>query len=108
MGRGTRPRPKLLGRKLAQIREALGLSQNGLIRHLGFTAELTQDYISAYERGIREPPLPVLLAYARAAGVWTDVLLDDGLCLPEKLPASPKHEGTTRTKSASSTSRKRS
>jgi transcriptional regulator with XRE-family HTH domain len=93
MGRGTRPRPKRLSNKLRQVREALGLSQNGLIRRLGFSRQLTQDYISAYERGVREPPLPVLLAYARAAGVWVDVLVDDALDLPEHLPASPTHEG---------------
>ena len=38
----------------------------------------------------REPLLPVLLAYARLAGVSTDVLIDDELDLPAKLPAKPK------------------
>ena len=38
-----------------------------------------------------EPPLPVLLAYAKLAGVSTDVLIDDELDLPAKLPAKPKH-----------------
>lgn len=93
MGRGTRPRPKRLARKLIQIREALGLSQNGMIRHLGVENSVTQDYISAYERGVREPSLPVLLEYARAAGVWMDVLVDDELDLPAKLPSLKKHEG---------------
>ena|SRR5690349_3249751 len=105
MGRGTRPRPKQLARKLVQIREALGLSQNGMIRHLGVEDSVPQDYISAYERGVREPPLPVLLEYARAAGVWVDVLIDDELDLPAKLPSSKKHEGIPR--KASSSTRKR-
>lgn len=96
MGRGARPRPERLAKKLIQIREALGLSQNGMIRHLGFEDSVTQDYISAYERGVREPPLPVLLEYARAAGVWVDVLIDDELDLPSKLPSVPKHEGIPR------------
>ncbi len=39
-------------------------------------------YISGYETGKREPPLPVLLKYARLAGVSTDVLIDDKLKLP--------------------------
>ena len=71
---------------------ALGLSQNGPINHLGFTEDLTQDYISAYERGVREPPLPVLLQYARAANVLVEVLIDDELDLPEKLPSDPAHK----------------
>ena len=38
-----------------------------------------------YELGKREPPLPVLLKYARIAGVYVDVLIDDELDLPKKL-----------------------
>jgi len=93
MGRGTRPRPLRLAEKLLRIRTVLGLSQNEMIRHLQSADDLTQDYISAYERGVREPPLPILLKYARAAGVWLDVLVDDDLDLPVKLPSVPKHEG---------------
>ena len=93
MGRGTRPRPKRLGEKLIRIREALGLSQNAMLRSLGFEDSVTRDYISAYERGVREPPLPVLLQYARAAGVWVDVLIDDQLDLPARLPATRTHRG---------------
>jgi transcriptional regulator with XRE-family HTH domain len=33
--------------------------------------------VSAYERGIREPDLLVLLRYAKLAKVSTDVLVDD-------------------------------
>jgi transcriptional regulator with XRE-family HTH domain len=39
--------------------------------------ELTQARVLAYERGIREPSLLVLLAYARLIGVSTDVLIDE-------------------------------
>jgi transcriptional regulator with XRE-family HTH domain len=64
-----------------------------LIRRLGFTDEITQDYISAYERAVREPPLPVLLEYARAANVYVDVLIDESVDLPNKLPSVKKSEG---------------
>jgi transcriptional regulator with XRE-family HTH domain len=93
MGRALRQRPVRLARKLRQIRDALGLSQNGIIGQLGLTNEIYQDYISAYERGIREPPLPVLLKYARVAGVCVDVLIDDNLELPARLPGVAKHRG---------------
>lgn len=102
MGRGARQRPKRLAKKLVQIREALGLSQNAMIRRLGIEDSIPRDYISAYERGVREPPLPVLLEYAQAAGVWVDVLIDDDLDLPVRIPASPKHEGIRRKSSRSS------
>lgn len=93
MGRGTRPRPLRLAEKLIRIRTALGLSQNEMIRHLQSADELTQDYVSAYERGVREPPLPILLKYAQAANVYVDVLIDDDLDLPTKLPSATKHAG---------------
>ena len=89
MARGARLKPKRLAQKLVQIRTALGLSQNELIREL--EVDLTQNRISEYETGKGEPPLPVLLRYARAAGVCVDVLIDDELDLPAKLPAKPKH-----------------
>jgi transcriptional regulator with XRE-family HTH domain len=40
--------------------------------------------ISDYELGKNEPPLSVILAYARLAKVSTDVLIDDRLTLPKK------------------------
>jgi transcriptional regulator with XRE-family HTH domain len=96
MGRASRPRPQLLASKLLQIRTALGLSQNGLIKRLGFGDGLTQDYISAYERGIREPPLLVLLQYARISNVLVEVLIDDDLDLPDDIPPKSKSEGVRR------------
>jgi transcriptional regulator with XRE-family HTH domain len=89
MARGARLKPKRLAEKLVQLRTALGLSQNELIRALD--VELTQNRISEYETGKGEPPLPVLLRYARLAGVCVDVLIDDDLDLPAKLPAKAKH-----------------
>ncbi len=40
----------------------------------------------------------ILLAYARAANVSLDVLADDELDLPERLPSPKKHEGISRRK----------
>jgi transcriptional regulator with XRE-family HTH domain len=90
MGEKARPRPARLPEKLLQVRTALGLSQNGMIRRLG--VELTQNRISDYELGIGEPPLPLLLRYAQVAGVCLQRLVDDELELPAKLPATPKHK----------------
>ena len=93
MGRTSRQKPLRLANKLLAIRQALGLSQNELIRHLGMEEELIQGTISAYELGNREPSLLVLFNYARVAGVYVDVLVDDSVDLPDRLPASPKSEG---------------
>lgn len=98
MGRALRQRPIHLAAKLRQIREAFELSQNGLIRQLDLVDEIYQDYISAYERGIREPPLPILLRYAHLAGVCVDALIDDEASLPLKLPTSPEHRSYKRKK----------
>jgi transcriptional regulator with XRE-family HTH domain len=78
MGRARRLRPKHLGKKLKQIREALELSQVGMAEALDFPT-IHPTNISGYETGNREPPYPVLLKYARLAGVSTDVLIDDKL-----------------------------
>lgn len=96
MGSIARQKSRRLAKKLLQIRTALGLSQNGLIRHLGLAEEMFQARISSYELGTREPPTPVLLAYARAANVYVDALIDDDLELPAKLPSIKKHEGIKR------------
>ena len=83
-----RQRPLRLAEKLRHIRTALGLSQNEMIRRLGFEGELIQAHISAYERRHenRVPPLGVVLQYARCAGVEMEMLVDDSLDLPKVLP----------------------
>lgn len=91
MGRYPRRKQKRLAEKLLQIRLALGLSQNEILRSLGAEADLYRTNISNYELGEREPPLYVLLGYARLAGVCLDVIVDDELDLPAKLPAKAKH-----------------
>ncbi|HEV3470419.1 MAG TPA: helix-turn-helix transcriptional regulator [Pyrinomonadaceae bacterium] len=88
--------PERLADKLRQIRLALGLSQSEMWSRLGVQDLIVVKQISAYELGKREPPLMVLLAYARAANVIADVLIDDELDLPDKLPSATKHEGVRR------------
>jgi len=80
----TRLKQKRLGEKLLQIRLALGLSQSEMLRRLDAEDLITYHQISGFETGRREPPLLILLRYARVAGVSTDVLIDDELDLPEK------------------------
>jgi len=81
VGRASRLRPKHLGKKLKQIREHLELSQVAMAERLNFPT-IHPTNISGYERGLREPPYPVLLKYARLIGVSTDVLIDDKVNLP--------------------------
>ena len=83
MGSKARPKPARLAEKLVQIRLSLGLSQNEIIRKLGL--DLSQNRISDYELDKGEPPLPLLLLYARAVKISTDVLIDDEIDLPIRL-----------------------
>jgi transcriptional regulator with XRE-family HTH domain len=90
MGRGARDKPTRLGKKLAQIRSYLGLSQDGMVRHLRLAPKLTRNDISKYERGVREPSLKVLLKYARVARVDVEELIDDELKLPGEFRTKSK------------------
>jgi transcriptional regulator with XRE-family HTH domain len=83
MGRSAIQKPARLAEKLLEIRQRLNLSQNQLIRFLGFEDKLTQAEISAFERGVRVPPLIVLLRYARSVGINVEVLIDDELEMPK-------------------------
>ena len=88
------PRQKCvrLPEKLLQIRLALNLSQSGMLRALELEEQSFRSTISGYELGTREPALPILLRYARLAGVCTEILIDDALDLPGKLPQKPAHK----------------
>ncbi len=77
MGRVSREKPKRLAEKLLQIRIGLGLSQNQMLEKLGLTDKVFRSAVSGYELGTREPPLPIILKYARIIGISTDVLIDD-------------------------------
>ncbi|HEY0174081.1 MAG TPA: helix-turn-helix transcriptional regulator [Pyrinomonadaceae bacterium] len=91
MGTKARQRPERLAEKLLQIRLGLDLSQSDMLRRLELEDVISYKKISDYERGEREPSLLIILEYARAAGVCVDVLIDDQLDLPSKLPARRKH-----------------
>jgi transcriptional regulator with XRE-family HTH domain len=89
-------RAERLGKKLLQIRVSLGLSQSEMIRRLGYEDSIYYTRVSDYELGKRVPPLPLVLEYARAAGVHMEVLVDDELDLPSKLPGKVSFQGPKR------------
>jgi len=92
MGRSARPRPERLAEKLLQIRQGLGLSQNEMLVALGLEEKVFRSAVSGYELGTREPPLQVLLKYAQLAGISTDVLIDDNMDLPKRMPVAIKKQ----------------
>jgi hypothetical protein len=61
---------------------------------LGVEDEISYPRISDYELGKTDPSLIVLVA--RVAGVNLEVIADDRLNLPEKLPGTVKYEAWTR------------
>ena len=87
MGKSARERPGRLAEKLLQIRAGLGLSQNEMLSALGLKDKVFRSAVSGYELGTREPSLLVLLKYSQLAGVHMEVLVDDKLDLPKRLPA---------------------
>jgi len=93
--KSKRRKPKRLAEKLLHIRTELGLSQGELIRRLGLEDRIERDYVSKYERGVLEPTLDVLLAYARAIsktgrGEFLEAIIDDESDLPARLPSNPR------------------
>jgi transcriptional regulator with XRE-family HTH domain len=99
MGRGTREKPLRLAEKFKEIREGLELSQDGMLIRLGYgDSHLTRANISAYELGKNEPSLLVLCAYAKAANIYIDVLVDDELDLPVLIPSPEKSAGRKKRK----------
>jgi len=93
MGRSRRPQPRRLAEKLSEARARLDLSQTQMVRRLGDAGgKLQPGHISEFESGGREPSLLVLLQYSRIAGVPMEVLVDDKLDLPERLPAETTDE----------------
>jgi len=91
MGKYPRQKQVRLPEKLLKIRMALGLSQNEILKQLKLEGKFSRTSISNYETGDREPPLHVLLRYARTAGICLDVIVDDELDLPARLPSVAKH-----------------
>ena len=97
MGRAPRPRPERLAVKLLQIRTKLGLTQQQMFERLGDTGtRLYARHVDDYEKDRRIPHLEVVLAYARAAGIAMEVIVDDKLDLPGKLTHMPEAGGVTK------------
>jgi transcriptional regulator with XRE-family HTH domain len=97
MGRAPRPFPARLAAKLQQIRTALDLSQAEMFERLGDTGtRLYVRHIDNYEKGKRIPHLEVVLAYARAAGIPMDVIVNDELNLPGRLPTPSNYDWVLR------------
>jgi transcriptional regulator with XRE-family HTH domain len=95
MGTSRRPRPTRLAAKLQQIRARLGLTQAEMFERLGDTGtRLYVGHIDDYEKDRRVPTLQVVLAYARAAGVSMEAIVDDDVDLPHRLPAAPRAKGS--------------
>jgi len=91
----SRPQPKKLAAKLRQIRNSLGFTQQQMVERLKSEKASLKIYpgnISRFEQALREPPLLALLAYARAAGVTIDVLVDDDLRLPGSRSLGPEQK----------------
>jgi transcriptional regulator with XRE-family HTH domain len=74
---------------------------------LGVGDDVPYTRISKYELDENEPPLYILLQYARVAGVHVEALIDDEIDLPEKLPGPVKQQEIMRAYPARSRSRKR-
>jgi transcriptional regulator with XRE-family HTH domain len=87
-GHGRRLRPKKLKGKLLRIRQLLNLTQEGMVERLrpfSRRSPIYPGHISEFESGKREPSLLVLLAYAKVAGISTDILIDDSEELREDM-----------------------
>src|ERR1700752_2539696 len=91
-----RPKPLRLADKLLQIRKGLGLSQTQMLQRMGLEESMHYGRISEYEQGKREPNLMTLLAYARAASVHLEDIVDDDLDLPRRLPGNVNYRGLSR------------
>ncbi len=72
-----RSKPKRIGPKLLAIRRHFGLSQTEMKYYINFPGHYGR--ISEYEVGKRVPTILTLLAYARAAKVPLEQIVDDDL-----------------------------
>lgn len=79
------PKPSLLPLKLRHIRTSRGLTLISLLKSLGYGNKegIYDSTVTTYESGKKEPPLLVLLAYARLGDVSVDSLVDDSIGLEE-------------------------
>ena len=100
MGKKPRTKPRRLGKKLRQIRETLGLSQNEMLRRAGLDKKYGRNNLSNYELDKREPPYPILLGYSHVSGIPINVILDDKLALPQEFLRTPASDRVTAKKRA--------
>jgi len=78
MGRAKRHVPRRLPEKLRLIRERARLTMPELVNRIGCDEiPLYKGDISKYESGTREPPLVILLRYAKLGKVPVEKLIDD-------------------------------
>lgn len=89
LGRSSRPIAEGLAEKLLYIRVNLKLTQKQMFERLqsGLDPGIDQiklhaSHISEYERGIREPPLRIVLEYARIVQLPMEILVDRWLFIP--------------------------
>jgi hypothetical protein len=59
-----------------------------MVKQMGVTDLIHYNHISKYELDKNEPPLMILLAYAKLAQVHLEVIVDDNIDLPRKLPGT--------------------
>jgi transcriptional regulator with XRE-family HTH domain len=55
------------------------MSQGEMVKRLGVLGLIDHTTISKYELDKNEPPLAILLAYARLAGIPVEQIIDDEL-----------------------------
>lgn len=86
----SRPQTAGLAEKLRLLRTRFSLTQAQMVERLRnqklpSPIKIYPGNISRFEQGLREPPPLILLAYARAAGISVEVLIDADFELPEQL-----------------------
>jgi transcriptional regulator with XRE-family HTH domain len=105
MGKYPRQKQKRVGEKLRQIREVLGLSQSDIVREFDLPENYQRGMISNYENDHREPPLFILLSYAKLSGVCLDEIVDDEVDLPKVLPVKGRHHNLRKSTGSKSVKR---
>jgi transcriptional regulator with XRE-family HTH domain len=78
--------PKNLGKKLAAIREKLGVeTYEKMVDKLDVgDMPIYRSTIYEYEKNRRQPPLVILLRYARLGKISVDTLIDDDKEWPQR------------------------
>lgn len=85
MGKAKRVRPARLGEKLSAIRRYFDCTLEQMAEKLSDDIfSVRRQAVSQYELNDNEPPLPILLRYARISGIAMEILVDDEIDLPGK------------------------